>query len=74
MFRQKEYSPVGPKADPLDKDPRFAETDFDTIYGSCKSFFELKNRLWTGVHESECLAWRDGHGVNIGLKFGERDV
>lgn len=52
MFRQKEYKPVGPKPDPLDIDPKFACGDFQSIYGSVKTFSELKNQLWSGVHYS----------------------
>ena len=53
MFRQKEYSPIGPKPDPIDTDTRFISKNFDDVYENIKDFQSLKNELWTGINYSK---------------------
>jgi hypothetical protein len=47
MFRQKEYTPIGPKEDPIDSDPHFA--DFSSLSAKTKDLQTLKNELWSGI-------------------------
>ena len=53
MFRQKEYTPIGKKIDPIDSDPRFKSKNFDDVYKNIKDFQTLKNELWTGINKSK---------------------
>jgi hypothetical protein len=50
MFRQKEYTPIGPKPDPIDQDQRFISKDFDQIYQDISNLQSLKNELWSGIN------------------------
>lgn len=50
VFREKEYTPIGPKPDPVDSHPRFASKDFDAVYAKVANLQALKNELWTGIN------------------------
>lgn len=53
MFRRKEYSPIGPKINPLDSDSRFFNKKFDEIYKTIPDLQTLRNELWSGIHKGK---------------------
>jgi hypothetical protein len=50
MFRQKKYTPIGSRPDPIDSDKRFISKDFDKIYKNVPDLQTLKNELWSGIN------------------------